>query len=362
MGTFEALYQDIVALILVFNTKQSVVVNILSTTKDLITIGLTISILWTAFQVMLNRNTSPFNEVLWSMFKKAIVLSVVFGSVNWINYASPVAQDAYNLFSQGGGQRFPAMLDQNLYFLANDFTKTMTSMIGFNKELIVVPFYIVATFIVFGVVSLITMSFLILTTITSHLLVVVLPFAVISLLYNQTKEIFAQWLKLFISNLLTVLLGFLVIESFLINLFNSQFENIVKSKALEFTSVLVLFVITLIGVKVFLMAISLAQNLVGVSLDMASGAGGGATAALGAGGTAMGMAGRLGTSGTKWGGMKALSGAKVSGQMGINLAKNLDAKTGGHIANTASNIASGISNSKAGQAFNSAANMFRSKK
>jgi type IV secretory pathway VirB6-like protein len=244
-----------------------------------------------------------------------------------------VAQEAYNLFSQGGGDRFPAMLDQNLKFLANEFTDSMTEKLTFGAELIIIPFYIVATFIVFAIVSLITMSFLILTTITSHLLVVVLPFAIISLLYNQTKEIFAQWLKLFISNLLTVLLGFLVIEVFLINIFNAEFQKVATSKSMEYTSVLVLFIVTLIGVKVFLMAISLAQNLVGVSLDMASGAGGGATAALGAGGTAMGMASRLGTSGAKIGSAKALSGAKIGGQMVGNFAKKLDAKTGEHIAN-----------------------------
>lgn len=333
MGVFESLYQSLIGYIATFDAKQSAVINILSIAKDLITIGLTISILWTAFQVMLNRNTSPFNEVLWSMFKKAIVLSVVFGSVNWINYASPVAQEAYNLFSQGGGDRFPAMLDKNLKFLANEFTDSMTEKLTFGAELIIIPFYIVATFIVFAIVSLITMSFLILTTITSHLLVVVLPFAIISLLYNQTKEIFAQWLKLFISNLLTVLLGFLVIEVFLINIFNAEFQKVATSKSMEYTSVLVLFIVTLIGVKVFLMAISLAQNLVGVSLDMASGAGGGATAALGAGGTAMGMASRLGTSGAKIGSAKALSGAKIGGQMVGNFAKKLDAKTGEHIAN-----------------------------
>ncbi|WP_086235762.1 type IV secretion system protein [Campylobacter devanensis] len=333
MGVFESLYQSLIGYIVTFDAKQSAVINILSIAKDLITIGLTISILWTAFQVMLNRNTSPFNEVLWSMFKKAIVLSVVFGSVNWINYASPVAQEAYNLFSQGGGDRFPAMLDKNLKFLANEFTDSMTEKLTFGAELIIIPFYIVATFIVFAIVSLITMSFLILTTITSHLLVVVLPFAIISLLYNQTKEIFAQWLKLFISNLLTVLLGFLVIEVFLINIFNAEFQKVATSKSMEYTSVLVLFIVTLIGVKVFLMAISLAQNLVGVSLDMASGAGGGATAALGAGGTAMGMASRLGTSGAKIGSAKALSGAKIGGQMVGNFAKKLDAKTGEHIAN-----------------------------
>jgi type IV secretion system protein VirB6 len=333
MGVFESLYQSLIGYIVTFDAKQSAVINILSMAKDLITIGLTISILWTAFQVMLNRNTSPFNEVLWSMFKKAIVLSVVFGSVNWINYASPVAQEAYNLFSQGGGDRFPAMLDQNLKFLANEFTDSMTEKLTFGAELIIIPFYIVATFIVFAIVSLITMSFLILTTITSHLLVVVLPFAIISLLYNQTKEIFAQWLKLFISNLLTVLLGFLVIEVFLINIFNAEFQKVATSKSMEYTSVLVLFIVTLIGLKVFLMAISLAQNLVGVSLDMASGAGGGATAALGAGGTAMGMASRLGTSGAKIGSAKALSGAKIGGQMVGNFAKKLDAKTGEHIAN-----------------------------
>ncbi|WP_086288142.1 type IV secretion system protein [Campylobacter devanensis] len=333
MGVFESLYQSLIGYIVTFDAKQSAVINILSIAKDLITIGLTISILWTAVQVMLNRNTSPFNEVLWSMFKKAIVLSVVFGSVNWINYASPVAQEAYNLFSQGGGDRFPAMLDKNLKFLANEFTDSMTEKLTFGAELIIIPFYIVATFIVFAIVSLITMSFLILTTITSHLLVVVLPFAIISLLYNQTKEIFAQWLKLFISNLLTVLLGFLVIEVFLINIFNAEFQKVATSKSMEYTSVLVLFIVTLIGVKVFLMAISLAQNLVGVSLDMASGAGGGATAALGAGGTAMGMASRLGTSGAKIGSAKALSGAKIGGQMVGNFAKKLDAKTGEHIAN-----------------------------
>ncbi|WP_086238605.1 type IV secretion system protein [Campylobacter devanensis] len=333
MGVFESLYQSLIGYIVTFDAKQSAVINILSIAKDLITIGLTISILWTAFQVMLNRNTSPFNEVLWSMFKKAIVLSVVFGSVNWINYASPVAQEAYNLFSQGGGDRFPAMLDKNLKFLANEFTDSMTEKLTFGAELIIIPFYIVATFIVFAIVSLITMSFLILTTITSHLLVVVLPFAIISLLYNQTKEIFAQWLKLFISNLLTVLLGFLVIEVFLINIFNAEFQKVATSKSMEYTSVLVLFIVTLIGVKVFLMAISLAQNLVGVSLDMASGAGGGATAALGAGGTAMGMASRLGTSGAKIGSAKALSGAKIGGQMVGNFAKKLDAKTDEHIAN-----------------------------
>lgn len=333
MGVFESLYQSLIGYIVTFDAKQSAVINILSMAKDLITIGLTISILWTAFQVMLNRNTSPFNEVLWSMFKRAIILSVVFGSVNWINYASPVAQEAYNLFSQGGGDRFPAMLDQNLKFLANEFTDSMTEKLTFGAELIIIPFYIVATFIVFAIVSLITMSFLILTTITSHLLVVVLPFAIISLLYNQTKEIFAQWLKLFISNLLTVLLGFLVIEVFLINIFNAEFQKVATSKSMEYTSVLVLFIVTLIGVKVFLMAISLAQNLVGVSLDMASGAGGGATAALGAGGTAMGMASRLGTSGAKIGSAKALSGAKIGGQMVGNFAKKLDAKTGEHIAN-----------------------------
>ncbi|MBR2159018.1 MAG: type IV secretion system protein, partial [Campylobacter sp.] len=186
-----------------------------------------------------------------------------------------------------------------------------------------VPLYALVTYAVFLIVALTTIVFLCLTTLTSHLLVVVLPFAIIALLYEQTKEIFAMWLKLFIANLLSVLLGFLVIETFMIKIFDTHFGTLVKAPDLEISTLLILLISSLLGLKVFSMALQLAQNLVGVSLDMSSGAGtvgGAASSAVG------NIAGSSTKYGTKVGSQILGKGAKVGSQIlnkgAMNIGKN----------------------------------------
>ncbi|MBQ8609332.1 MAG: type IV secretion system protein [Campylobacter sp.] len=294
MTPFQDLYSNMVNFISTLNAEQAVIVQILSALRTAIMIGITISILWTATQVMLNRNTSPFNEILWNMFKKAIILSVVFGGVAWMQYALPIAQEAYNLFSMNAGDTFPAMLDKNLNFLATTFWESMYDKLGFNANMFLIPIYALVTYAVFLIVALTTIVFLCLTTLTSHLLVLVLPFAIIALLYEQTKDIFAMWLKLFIANLLSVLLGFLVIETFMIKIFDTHFETLIKQPKLEISVLLILLISSLLGLKVFSMALQLAQNMVGVSLDMSSGAGA-------VGGAASSAVGNIAGSGTKYG-------------------------------------------------------------
>ncbi|MBR2148540.1 MAG: type IV secretion system protein [Campylobacter sp.] len=323
MTPFQDLYSNMVNFISTLNAEQAVIVQILSALRTAIMIGITISILWTATQVMLNRNTSPFNEILWNMFKKTIILSVVFGGVAWMQYALPIAQETYNLFSMNAGSTFPAMLDKNLNYLAIDFWKAMYDKLGLNANMFLVPLYALVTYAVFLIVALTTIVFLCLTTLTSHLLVVVLPFAIIALLYEQTKEIFAMWLKLFIANLLSVLLGFLVIETFMIKIFDTHFGTLVKAPDLEISTLLILLISSLLGLKVFSMALQLAQNLVGVSLDMSSGAGtvgGAASSAVG------NIAGSSTKYGTKVGSQILGKGAKVGSQIlnkgAMNIGKN----------------------------------------
>ncbi|KAA3686031.1 hypothetical protein E3U40_02460 [Campylobacter fetus subsp. venerealis] len=323
MTPFQDLYSNMVNFISTLNAQQAVIIQILSMLRTAIMIGITISILWTATQVMLNRNTSPFNEILWNMFKKTIILSVVFGGVAWMQYALPIAQETFNLFSMNAGSTFPAMLDKNLNYLAIDFWKAMYNKLGLNANMFLVPLYALVTYAVFLIVALTTIVFLCLTTLTSHLLVVVLPFAIIALLYEQTKEIFAMWLKLFIANLLSVLLGFLVIETFMIKIFDTHFGTLVKAPNLEISTLLILLISSLLGLKVFSMALQLAQNLVGISLDMSSGAG---TVS----GAASSAVGNIAGSGTKYGtriGSQILGkGAKVGSQIlnkgAMNIGKN----------------------------------------
>ena len=301
---------------------------------------LTVVIMYKGFQTLAGRTQSPIKELVWDISKKLLIIMFVLNINGWFTQSKELCDAFYDWAS--GKQNFYGQLDTitDKYVEAmNSFYKSISVGL-FDSTNIVGPVWCMLCLTIGYIFIVLAFAFTLITAqLTNTLLIFVLPIALFALMWERTKQMFGQWLNMFISNLIVLIL-YSALADMVIRVFQTTFTlgvtNIPDgypffSKGI---SILLTAIMLVIAIK---MVVQIAQGLASVSLD--SGAGAAAAGVMGSTGAAVGMAGKAG---------KAVGGMAGRSVMG-GVAGAVDA--GGGIGSRLKGLAAGASGVNAAKRF-----------
>lgn len=291
---------------------------------------LTVVIMYKGFQTLAGRTQSPIKELVWDISKKLLIMMFVLNINGWFTQSKELCDAFYNWAS--GKQNFYGQLDT----ITDKYVEAMNSFyhsisVGlFKSTNIVGPVWCMICLTIGFIFITLAFAFTLITAqLTNTLLIFVLPIALFGLMWERTKQIFGQWLNMFISNLIVLIL-YSALADMVIRVFQTTFTlgvtNIPNgypffSKGI---SILLTSIMLVVAIK---MVVQIAQGLASVSLD--SGAGAAAAGVMGSTGAVLGMTGKgaksLGGKGAKSLGAgfasKAAGGSFLAGASGFNRLK-----------------------------------------
>ena len=291
---------------------------------------LTVVIMYKGFQTLAGRTQSPIKELVWDISKKLLIMMFVLNINGWFTQSKELCDAFYNWAS--GGENFYGKLDAitEKYIQAmNSFYRAVDLPI-FGDAVVVGPVWCMICLTIGFIFITLAFAFTLITAqLTNTLLIFVLPIALFGLMWERTKQIFGQWLNMFISNLIVLIL-YSALADMVIRVFQTTFTlgvtNIPNgypffSKGI---SILLTSIMLVVAIK---MVVQIAQGLASVSLD--SGAGAVTAGVMGSTGAALGMTGKgaksLGGKGAKSLGAgfasKAAGGSFLAGASGFNRLK-----------------------------------------
>ncbi len=301
---------------------------------------LTVVIMYKGFQTLAGRTQSPIKELVWDISKKLLIMMFVLNINGWFTQSKELCDAFYNWAS--GGENFYGKLDAitEKYIQAmNSFYRAVDLPI-FGDAVVVGPVWCMICLTIGFIFITLAFAFTLITAqLTNTLLIFVLPIALFALMWERTKQMFGQWLNMFISNLIVLIL-YSSLANLVIRVFETTFTLGVTGidKTFPFfskgISILLTSIMLVVAIK---MVVQIAQGLASVSLD--SGAGAAAAGVMGSTGAAVGMAGKAG---------KAVGGMAGRSVMG-GVAGAVDA--GGGIGSRLKGLAAGASGVNAAKRF-----------
>ena len=300
---------------------------------------LTVVIMYKGFQTLAGRTQSPIRELVWDISKKLLIMMFVLNINGWFTQSKELCDAFYDWAS--GKQNFYGQLDTitDKYVEAmNSFYKSISVGL-FDSTNIVGPVWCMLCLTIGYIFIVLAFAFTLITAqLTNTLLIFVLPIALFALMWERTKQMFGQWLNMFISNLIVLIL-YSSLANLVIRVFEKTFTITGEISAnypfySKGISILLTSIMLVVAIK---MVVQIAQGLASVSLD--SGAGAAAAGVMGSAGAAVGMAGKAG---------KAVGGMAGRSVMG-GVAGAVDA--GGGIGSRLKGLAAGASGVNAAKRF-----------
>ena len=300
---------------------------------------LTVVIMYKGFQTLAGRTQSPIKELVWDISKKLLIMMFVLNINGWFTQSKELCDAFYDWAS--GGENLYGKLDG----ITDAYLTTMSSLYEaiklpvFGKAIVIGPIWCMLCLTIGYIFIALAFAFTLITAqLTNTLLIFVLPIALFALMWERTKQMFGQWLNMFISNLIVLILYSTLADLVLKHLTNtfSAVSSIGENYPFFSEGLKALFMsaILVIAIK---MVVQIAQGLASVSLD--SGAGAVTAGVMGSTGAAVGMAGKAG---------KAVGGMAGRSVMG-GVAGAVDA--GGGIGSRLKGLAAGASGVNAAKRF-----------
>ena len=255
---------------------------------------LTVVIMYKGFQTLAGRTQSPIKELVWDISKKLLIMMFVLNINGWFTQSKELCDAFYNWAS--GGENFYGKLDAitEKYIQAmNSFYRAVDLPI-FGDAVVVGPLWCMICLTIGFIFITLAFAFTLITAqLTNTLLIFVLPIALFGLMLERTKQMFGQWLNMFISNLIVLIL-YSSLANLVIRVFEKTFTITGEISAnypfySKGISILLTSIMLVVAIK---MVVQIAQGLASVSLD--SGAGAAAAGVMGSTGAAVGMAGKAG--------------------------------------------------------------------
>ena len=298
---------------------------------------LTVVIMYKGFQTLAGRTQSPIKELVWDISKKLLIMMFVLNINGWFTQSKELCDAFYDWAS--GGENFYGKLDTitDKYISAmSSFSASMTTGGLWGDAVLLGPLWCMICLTIGYIFIVLAFAFTLITAqLTNTLLIFVLPIALFALMWERTKQMFGQWLNMFISNLIVLILYSTLADLVLKHLTNtfSAVSSIGENYPFFSEGLKALFMsaILVIAIK---MVVQIAQGLASVSLD--SGAGAVTAGVMGSTGAAVGMAGKAGKAvgglGVKSLGAgfasKAAGGSFLAGASGFNRLKKFLGKGG----------------------------------
>ena len=298
---------------------------------------LTVVIMYKGFQTLAGRTQSPIKELVWDISKKLLIMMFVLNINGWFTQSKELCDAFYDWAS--GGENFYGKLDTitDKYISAmSSFSASMTTGGLWGDAVLLGPLWCMICLTIGYIFIVLAFAFTLITAqLTNTLLIFVLPIALFALMWERTKQMFGQWLNMFISNLIVLIL-YSSLANLVIRVFEKTFTITGEISAnypfySKGISILLTSIMLVVAIK---MVVQIAQGLASVSLD--SGAGAAAAGVMGSTGAAVGMAGKAGKAvgglGVKSLGAgfasKAAGGSFLAGARGFNRLKKFLGKGG----------------------------------
>lgn len=259
--------------------------------QSLISIVITISIMYKGYLVLAGKNQDPIRDLMFDLAKKTLILTFVMNVDSWLELSMGAVSGFYEW--AGGGSSLYAQMDK----VAASFLDSL--MVYYNKSdgLFNIGDKLAAFFIsLIMIVAFLAVSFslffsIVATSVTNAFLIIALPLALFCLMWKPTKQVFTQWCNLFLSNIFLLL--FLLVFMNFFNAWIGQIFNLNNYIEHNTSFLQILIEIPLIAAVLvqFVNVIKeLAKNLAQVTLDSAvsgTAISGGAGALLGYGAKAI---------------------------------------------------------------------------
>lgn len=234
---------------------------------------LTIWIIYEALQISMGIKEARWNVVLWDFLMKCFIIILFLNYNDFINLIKDAISDLTNyassfLFNDNwtSWHKVQSFYDESLKLI----TKTLDASSWWSGEKILagIASIICLGSVLYGCLGLIRI--LSVLTITNSILIIIAPLIFAFLLLKSTKQIFAQYINMLISNFLSIIFVNVFASTtikFIVTITLNDDFNVENSNIF-----LTLTVCIANGVLLFTassLALSLAQNLASVSLDSA---------------------------------------------------------------------------------------------
>lgn len=186
--------------------------DLITTLASLIAITITIQVILKAYLTIAGKINDPIKDVIFDLMIKMFIAIFALNIGGWLDLVKDAMEQLHNSFS--GGENLYAVLDAKLDAVIKLNAKLyenaeiwdgsiFQSLIGIILNLISFMIGIVPAFLV-----------MITTDITLRLILILAPIVMFARLYGWFKNVFTQWLAIFIGNLLTVYMVGMLLNQF----------------------------------------------------------------------------------------------------------------------------------------------------
>ena len=187
--------------------------TIIQALVSLFGITVTIWVMLEAYKSFAGKSDRPLQELVWKITSAMLVIAVATNQNGFMETLKVAFEGLHHLMS--GDINLFAKLDKlfdEAIKLANTTYQATPSSIG---GAILGALCILLIYIGFVIGAVPTFLIIVFTELTLKLLLLLLPIAVFALAFGFSKQIFNQWLNLFISNALTILIVGLIMSAVL---------------------------------------------------------------------------------------------------------------------------------------------------
>ena len=185
--------------------------TIIQALVSLFSITVTLWVMLEAYKSFAGKSDRPLQELVWKITSAMLVIAVATNQNGFMETLKVAFEGLHHLMS--GDINLFAKLDKlfdEAIKLANTTYQATPSSIG---GAILGALCILLIYIGFVIGAVPTFLIIVFTELTLKLLLLLLPIAVFALAFGFSKQIFNQWLNLFISNALTILIVGLIMSA-----------------------------------------------------------------------------------------------------------------------------------------------------
>ncbi|RBQ27939.1 type IV secretion system protein [Aliarcobacter vitoriensis] len=267
MKLFQSLGDFISNILMFLNTSS--IQDIIQALTGLFGITVTLWIILEAYKVIAGRSDRPTQDLVWKMASAMLVISVATNSNGFLDSLKLAFEELHYMMS--GDINLYTKLDI-LFMEATKLSNAVSEATGWSVEGTIISIF--CTFLIYlGFIIGVVPTFLVITfsELTLKVLLLILPIAIFALAFGFSKQIFTQWLNMFISNALTILIVGLLMSSVIDTYISFQVTvnsqiGILEPMGLAFQS-LIIGIVMLVLVKI---SHSIAEKLGTVSIDALS--------------------------------------------------------------------------------------------
>ncbi|HEF9734361.1 TPA: type IV secretion system protein [Campylobacter coli] len=236
----------------------------------LLSIIITLVIMYKGYEVLMGRSQSPIRELTWDITGKLVAITFALNLGGWLDLTISTMDGLYEW--AGGGTQMYKTLDEmyaNTTQLANIIWAKSSGVGGAILAIVAM----LLCYVGFIIAVAPTFAILVVTTFTQTLLVITAPIVFWLLIFKSTKNVFTQWIGLLLSNTLVILLVGLFLKTFMgeINGWIVSLSQHVQSGS-EVLGTSIFFVIaSLVLVIMIISAKIYAEKIANVSMEGAMG-------------------------------------------------------------------------------------------